>query len=376
MRSGWLRPTLALASYGRPRVEKLKRPCGGSADTNSVPRFPDFFRPAAVCLRASPRHRPAMMPQYYGMPPWGMFPTPAAAGLLQGQGGQGAPPQQVPQQVQQQMQQQMQQQVQQQMLRGSGARPMTPQGSGEALSQAPPGGGQYQMLAPPYYDQNGSLMMGNTRAVRLMPPVLVNPGAPGTSAPSQPGTTTTLVNHLKRHPDPFKQFEKLRAAECSKKASGPKKTTATKTADASAASCSYFKPTLKGDSQRAKMLTTKVAQFMAAGLHSYSIVEEPGFLSLMHAAVPEYKVPSRTTFSRSVIPDLYAKEKERIKGALRHHFDHGTPCYSVTTDGWSSRPGDSYVSFTCHLLDEESELNGANGALTDSAEGRADDNET
>lgn len=48
-------------------------------------------------------------------------------------------------------------------------------------------GGQYQMLAPPYYDQNGSLMMGNTRAVRLMPPVLVNPAAPGTSAPSQPG---------------------------------------------------------------------------------------------------------------------------------------------------------------------------------------------
>ncbi|KAH6937998.1 hypothetical protein HPB50_006090 [Hyalomma asiaticum] len=37
------------------------------------------------------------------------------------------------------------------------------------------------------------------------------------------GTTTTLVNHLKRHPDPFKQFEKLRAAECPKKASRPKK---------------------------------------------------------------------------------------------------------------------------------------------------------
>ncbi|KAL1485062.1 hypothetical protein MTO96_032196 [Rhipicephalus appendiculatus] len=30
------------------------------------------------------------------------------------------------------------------------------------------------------------------------------------------GTTTTLINHLKRHPDPFKQFEKLRAAEGSK----------------------------------------------------------------------------------------------------------------------------------------------------------------
>ncbi|KAL1478074.1 hypothetical protein MTO96_035246 [Rhipicephalus appendiculatus] len=64
------------------------------------------------------------------------------------------------------------------------------------------------------------------------------------------GSTTTLVNHLKRHPDPFKQFEKLRAAEGSKKASGPKKMTGTKTADASAASCSYFKQTLKGDSQK------------------------------------------------------------------------------------------------------------------------------
>lgn len=72
----------------------------------------------------------------------------------------------------------------------------------------------------------------------------------------------------------------------------------------------------------------------------------------MHAAVPEYQVPSRTTFSWSVMPELYAKEKEWIKGELHKHFNHGTPCYSVMTDGWTSRPGDSYVSFMCHLLDE------------------------
>ncbi|XP_070386227.1 zinc finger BED domain-containing protein 4-like [Dermacentor albipictus] len=187
------------------------------------------------------------------------------------------------------------------------------------------------------------------------------------------GTTTTLVNHLKRHPDPFKQFEKLRAAESSKKLAGPKKTTGTNKADASAASCSYFKPTLKGDSQRAKTLT-KVAQFLATGLHSYSIVEEPGFLSLMHTAVPEYKVPSRTTFSRSVVPELYAKEKERIKSELRHHFADGTPCYSVTTDGWTSRPGDSYVSFTCHLVDKEFRLHNYHLACRHMPEGHTSDN--
>ncbi|XP_070392601.1 uncharacterized protein [Dermacentor albipictus] len=188
------------------------------------------------------------------------------------------------------------------------------------------------------------------------------------------GTTTTLVNHLKRHPDPFKQFEKLRAAESSKKPAGLKKTTGTNKADASAASCSYFKPTLKGDSQRAITLTTKVAQFLATGLHSYLIVEELGFLSLMHTAVPEYKVPSRTMFSRSVVPELYAKEKERIKSELRHHFTDRTPCYSVTTDGWTSRPGDSYVSFTCHLVDKEFWLHNYHLAWRHMPEGHTSDN--
>ncbi|KAH9371003.1 hypothetical protein HPB48_016992 [Haemaphysalis longicornis] len=123
-------------------------------------------------------------------------------------------------------------------------------------------------------------------------------------------TTTTLVNHLKRHPDAFENFEKLRAAEgAKKKATGPKTTTGTRATDANAASSSFFKPTLKGDAPRAKLLTKTVAQFIAAGLHSYSVVEEPGFLSLMHATVPEYKIPSRT-FSRSVVPELYAKERE------------------------------------------------------------------
>ncbi|KAL1465900.1 hypothetical protein MTO96_043061 [Rhipicephalus appendiculatus] len=91
-------------------------------------------------------------------------------------------------------------------------------------------------------------------------------------------------------------------------------------------------------------------------------------------SVPEYKVPSRTTFSRSVIPELYAKEKERVKGELRHHFNHGTPCYSVTTDGWSSRPGDSYVSFTCHLLDEEFSLRNYQLACRHMPEGHTSEN--
>ncbi|XP_013786730.1 pumilio homolog 2-like [Limulus polyphemus] len=120
---------------------------------------------------------PAMMPQYYGMPSWGMIPTP---GLIQSNQGQ---PQGPP--------------VQQQILQRGGARPITPQGNGEPLPQGggslQGSGGQYQMLAPPYYDQNTSLMnpgnargMGAGPTLRLMPSaMLVNPAAGPAHNPGQ-----------------------------------------------------------------------------------------------------------------------------------------------------------------------------------------------
>lgn len=119
---------------------------------------------------------PAMVPQYYGMPPWGMFPTP---GMVQS--GQGQTPN-----------------SQQQLMRSGGARPMTPQGpGGEAMPQGGGGmpqsmqgpGGQYQVVAPPYYDQNGSVMISNRQmgtTMRIVPPVLVNPTATGPT--TNPGT--------------------------------------------------------------------------------------------------------------------------------------------------------------------------------------------
>nr|CAG4646096.1 EOG090X02FO [Macrothrix elegans] len=106
----------------------------------------------------------AMMPQYYGMAPWGMYP----AGVIP----QGPAPGPVaPNQHQQ----------------GQPRRPMSP----NSLSDHPPvpQPGQYQVI-PAYYDQNGSLVMGNMRGignggmngpVRLMSPapmVLQNPSGP------------------------------------------------------------------------------------------------------------------------------------------------------------------------------------------------------
>jgi hypothetical protein len=139
---------------------------------------------------------PAVVPQYYSVQtPWGLYP---AATLLQQQAGQPSG-------------QLTAQQQQQQLLRGTNsARPVTPQGqdsmgtptgvqpatlpggktsdhhsrtlikSCSCLLSAPAG---YQILAPAYYDQSGTLVMSNGRGmgapIRLVSsaPILVNPGA-------------------------------------------------------------------------------------------------------------------------------------------------------------------------------------------------------
>lgn len=137
----------------------------------------DPYAAAAAAPMGTIMPGPAMVPQYYGMPPWGMFPTP---GMVQGSQGQNP-------------------NTQQQLLRGGGARPMTPQGPGaETMAQGggamPQGmqgpGGQYQVVAPSYYE-NGSVMMGNARgmgtAMRLVPPVLVNPAAAPNNNPGTMG---------------------------------------------------------------------------------------------------------------------------------------------------------------------------------------------
>lgn len=60
-------------------------------------------------------------------------------------------------------------------------------------------------------------------------------------------------------------------------------------------------------------ITSAKAGMIAYDLHSYSLVSEPSFLNLLQILEPRYNVPSRTTFSRSIIPDLYLREKAKVE---------------------------------------------------------------
>lgn len=99
----------------------------------------------------------------------------------------------------------------------------------------------------------------------------------------------------------------------------------------------------------------KIGSFIASGLHSFSIVEERGFIALMKCAVPNFTVPSRTTSSRSVVPELYSATRHAVHEKLQSILKTCAASIAITTDGWTSRAGDSFVAVTCHVLSEEFE---------------------
>jgi hypothetical protein len=44
---------------------------------------------------------------------------------------------------------------------------------------------------------------------------------------------------------------------------------------------------------------------MAFDYQPMKIVEDKGFISLLNCLDPKYKIPHRTTFSKSIIPKMY-----------------------------------------------------------------------
>lgn len=68
-------------------------------------------------------------------------------------------------------------------------------------------------------------------------------------------------------------------------------------------------------------------------------------------------MPHRTTFVRSIIPDLYFREKAKVTETINREDSKQLMSMGVTTDCWTSISNESYISFTLHYLTESFELN-------------------
>uniref|UniRef100_A0A1X7TDA6 HAT C-terminal dimerisation domain-containing protein n=1 Tax=Amphimedon queenslandica TaxID=400682 RepID=A0A1X7TDA6_AMPQE len=89
-------------------------------------------------------------------------------------------------------------------------------------------------------------------------------------------------------------------------------------------------------------------------LQPVSIVEDKGFVNFMRLLDFKYTAPSCRTLMRNHLPQLYALKQELLLQELKS-IDH---C-CLTTDMWTSRATQGYLTVTCHYINEEMELKSA-----------------
>ena len=71
-----------------------------------------------------------------------------------------------------------------------------------------------------------------------------------------------------------------------------------------------------------------------------------GFKKIINILDKKYVIPSRNYFSRVALPALYAKRRGEIERDLTV-----VEYFATTTDLWSSRTMEPYMSLTVHFID-------------------------
>ncbi|XP_076042318.1 zinc finger BED domain-containing protein 4-like [Oratosquilla oratoria] len=93
---------------------------------------------------------------------------------------------------------------------------------------------------------------------------------------------------------------------------------------------------------------------IAEDLQPVSVVEDKGFRRLLHGLNPRYQLPSRREISRTLLPNLYKHEVEK----MRKELDQAKHI-SLTTDIWTSRQTKGFITVTAHFISQDWTLHSA-----------------
>ena len=82
-----------------------------------------------------------------------------------------------------------------------------------------------------------------------------------------------------------------------------------------------------------------------------SVVQGDGFRKFLEKLEPRYQLPSRKILSDRVIPTMYnsVKDSKVLPGLKEAKY------ISLTSDCWTSRVNQSYISITAHFLKVKSD---------------------
>lgn len=154
-------------------------------------------------------------------------------------------------------------------------------------------------------------------------------------------STTNLFQHLANNHKP--EWEKCMGSRAEKE---PEKRPAPKQVTL-AASFSRGIPYNKAD-EKWKKITDAVAFHIAKDMVPIYTVEKAGFRHLLEVMDPRYELPSRKHFAEVVLPRLYNTTRNKVMKQLED-----VPFFSATTDLWSSRTMQPYLSLTAHFINDE-----------------------
>ncbi len=164
------------------------------------------------------------------------------------------------------------------------------------------------------------------------------------------GNTTNLHSHLEHnHRELYEDFRKCKAKStktANEKPSNNKGVVQT-TIDQSFTNATLYGKT----SKRHKELTDAITRFLAKDMMPVNTVSKEGFVGLINKFDRRYQLPSRNYFSHVAIPQMYDTCVKTVSSELCQ-----VDFYASTTDLWSSRTTEPYMSYTVHFLTQDFEL--------------------
>lgn len=163
------------------------------------------------------------------------------------------------------------------------------------------------------------------------------------------GNTSNLMKHLKsKH---FEEFKLVQAEQEETKRLRSEQTPAKKPKQVTLVASLERLQLYKRESSHCKKIDEALVRMLAVDLQPPSIVEDRGFLNFIRAVDPRYQPPSRRTIMRNILPDHYKRIKQELKVELAE-----VEYCALTTDLWSSRTTQGYITVTCHFISSDWKL--------------------
>ena len=97
-----------------------------------------------------------------------------------------------------------------------------------------------------------------------------------------------------------------------------------------------------------EIMDEKIGLMIIRDLQPISFVEDVGFKDLINTIDPDYVIPGRKYLAKKYLPRKFEGVKNMVKAKIKLNCVWA----ALTCDGWSSYTGQSYLSVTCHFIED------------------------